>query len=59
VYSPTTRLRRIYAVAYFPQGPLFCSFDLYRISGNWTTYGLKFGQRPDDVLPAEVIEKNG
>ncbi len=59
VYSPTARLRRVYAVAYFPQGPLFCSFDLYKISGNWTTYGLKFGQRPDDVLPPDVIEKTG
>src|ERR1700677_2625597 len=30
MYSPSSRLRRIYAVAYFPQGPVFCSFDLYR-----------------------------
>jgi hypothetical protein len=59
VYSPTARLRRVYAVAYFPQGPLFCSFDLCKISGNWTTYGLRFGQRPDDILPIEVIEKTG
>ena len=39
-YSPTSRLRRIYAVAYFPQGPLFCCFDLYRLKGVWVTYGL-------------------
>jgi hypothetical protein len=59
VFSPTSRLRRVYAVAYFPQGPLFCSFDLYKASGAWTTYGLKFSQRPDDVLPVDVIEKTG
>jgi hypothetical protein len=59
VFGPTSRLRRVYAVAYFPQGPLFCSFDLYKESGAWTTYGLKFSQRPDEVLPVEVIEKTG
>jgi hypothetical protein len=59
VYSPTTRLRRIYAVAYFPQGPLFCSFDLYKASGSWTTYGLRFSVRPDEFMPVELIEKTG
>ncbi len=59
VYSPAPRLRRVYAVAYFPQGPLFCSFDLYRISGNWTTYGLRFSQRPEDIVPVDLIEKTG
>jgi hypothetical protein len=58
-FSPSTRLRRIYAVAYFPQGPLFCCFDLCRISGSWTTYGLKFSQRADDILPPDLIEKTG
>lgn len=56
-FSPTSRLRRIYAVAYFPQGPLFCSFDLYRASGTWVTYGLRFSARPDDFLPLELINK--
>jgi hypothetical protein len=59
VYSPTTRIRRIYAVAYFPQGPLFCSFDLFKSSGSWTTYFLKFSLTPDQVLPVELIEKTG
>jgi hypothetical protein len=59
VYSPSTRLRRIYAVAYFPQGPLFCSFDLFKNSGSWTTYFLKFSISPDQVLPVELIEKTG
>jgi hypothetical protein len=59
MYSPSTRLRRIYAVAYFPQGPLFCSFDLFKISGSWTTYGLKFSVTPDQVLPVDLIERAG
>jgi hypothetical protein len=59
VYSPTLRLRRVYAVAYFPQGPLFCCFDLFRNSGVWTTYGLKFNLSPDQVLPVDLIEKSG
>jgi len=59
MYSPSARLRRIYAVAYFIQGPLFCSFDLYRESGAWTTYGLKFSVTPDPVLPEELINKSG
>jgi hypothetical protein len=58
-YSPSARLRRIYAVAYFPQGPLFCSFDLCRISGAWTVYGLKFSVTADQVLPVDLIEKGG
>jgi hypothetical protein len=57
-FSPTARLRRIYAVAYFPQGPLFCSFDLYKVSGAWTVYATKFSPRPDEVLPVELIEKS-
>jgi len=59
VYSPTSRLRRIYAVAYFPQGPLFCCFDLYRSKGTWLTYGLKLNIVPEQVLPIELIEKSG
>lgn len=58
-YSPTVRLRRIYAVAYFPQGPLFFRFDLYRTAGNWVTYGLKLNLDPEQVLPPELIEKTG
>ncbi len=57
VYTPTARLRRIYAVAYFPQGPLFCRFDLYRIKGVWVTYALKLHTIPEQVLPVELIEK--
>ena len=52
-------MRRIYAVAYFPQGPLFCSVDLCRISGAWTVYGLKFSVTADQVLPVDLIEKGG
>jgi hypothetical protein len=59
VYSPSARLRRVYAVAYFPQGPLFCCFDLFRASGSWTTYGLRFSLIPDQVLPVDLIEKTG
>ena len=59
VYSPTSRLRRIYAVAYFPQGPLFCSFDLYRLKGVWVTYGLKLNTVPEQVFPIELIERPG
>jgi len=59
VYSTTPRLRRIYAVAYFPQGPLFCRFDLYRVKGAWVTYGLKIHTVPELVLPIELIEKTG
>jgi hypothetical protein len=59
MYGPTARLRRIYAVAYFPQGPLFCCFDLYRVSGAWTVYDLKFSTTPDQVVPVELIEKTG
>ena len=57
-YSPTSRLRRIYAVAYFPQGPLFCCFDLYRIKGVWVTYELKLNILPEQVLSIELIEKS-
>lgn len=59
VFSPSARLRRVYAVAYFPQGPLFCCFDLYKTQGSWITYGLKFDLSPDQVLPIELIEKAG
>lgn len=58
-YSPTDRLRRIYAVAYFPQGPLFCCFDLYRMKGVWVTYGLRINTVPEQVFPIELIEKQG
>jgi hypothetical protein len=58
-FSPSARIRRVYAVAYFPQGPLFCRFDLFKMSGSWTTYDLKFGTAADDILPADVIEKQG
>ena len=57
-FSPSTRLRRVYAVAYFPQGPLFCCFDLYRTSNGWTTYGLKLNLVPDQVLPVDLLEKS-
>lgn len=57
MYSPTVRLRRVYAVAYFPQGPLFCSFDLYRVSGAWMVYDMKFSVTADPVLPLELIDK--
>jgi hypothetical protein len=57
-FSPSPRIRRVYAVAYFPQGPLFCRFDLCRVSGSWTTYALKFSTAPDDILPADLIEKS-
>jgi len=58
-YNPTARLRRVYAVAYFPQGPLFCCFDLYRVKGAWVTYGLKLNTVPEQVLPIELIERQG
>ncbi len=56
-YSASPRLRRIYAVAYFQQGPLFCCFDLYRTKGAWVTYGLKINTDPELVIPIELIEK--
>jgi len=56
-YSPTARLRRIYAVAYFPQGPLFFCFDLYRMKGAWITYGLKIDTVSEQVFPIELIDK--
>lgn len=56
-YSATSRLRRIYAVAYFQQGPLFFCFDLYRTKGAWVTYGLKLNTDPELVIPIELIEK--
>jgi hypothetical protein len=58
-FSPSARIRRVYAVAYFPQGPLFCRFDLFKLSGSWVTYDLKFSTAADDILPADVIEKQG
>jgi hypothetical protein len=59
MYSPSSRVRRVYAVAYFPQGPLFCCFDLFKVSGAWTTYGLKFSLSPEQMLPVELLEKTG
>ena len=59
MFSTSARLRRIYAVAYFPQGPLFCCFDLYKVAGAWTTYGLKFNLVPEQVMPIELIERSG
>jgi hypothetical protein len=58
VFSPSARVRRVYAVAYFPQGPLFCRFDLCKVSGAWTTYDLRFSAAADDILPPDLIEKS-
>jgi hypothetical protein len=59
VYSPSTRLRRIYAVAYMPTGPVFCRFDLCKSAGSWTTYDLRLSLSLDALLPVELIEKTG
>jgi hypothetical protein len=59
VYSPSPRLRRVYAVAYMPTGPVFCRIDLCKTAGIWTTYDLRLNLSPDSLLPIELIEKAG
>jgi hypothetical protein len=59
VYSPSSRLRRVYAVAYMPGGPVFCRFDLCKNAGSWTMYDLRLNLSPDTLLPIELIEKAG
>jgi hypothetical protein len=59
VYSPSPRLRRVYAVAYMATGPVFCRIDLCKTAGSWTTYDLRLNLSPDALLPVELIEKSG
>jgi hypothetical protein len=59
VYSPSPRLRRVYAVAYTPAGPVFCRIDLCKSTGSWVTYDLRLNVSPDALLPVELIERTG
>jgi hypothetical protein len=58
-FSPTVRLRRVYAVSYHAKGPVFSYFDVYRTEKAWVVYMLNFNTKPQEILPRPLIDKNG
>jgi hypothetical protein len=56
-YSPTSRLRRVYAVVYYAKGPTFYYFDLYKTDADWVVYMLNVNTKPQLVFPDELINK--
>ncbi len=49
------RVRRIYAIEYHAQGPVFASFDLFRATSGWLVYALNFNLKAEAVLPADTF----
>ncbi len=58
-FTPTARLRRVYAVSYHAKGPVFSYFDLYKSEKSWVIYMLNFNTKPQDILPRSLLDKNG
>lgn len=59
-YDLSTRLKRIYVVSYHPKGPLFAYFDLYKGKDeSWVVYMFFFNTKPNEILPRELIDKQG
>jgi hypothetical protein len=56
-YSTASRLRRVYAVAYLPKGPVFFNFDVYRTETGWVIYMMNFNTKPVEILPRELVDK--
>jgi hypothetical protein len=56
-FSPTSRLRRVYAVSYHAKGPVFSNFDLFRTSNGWVVYSFNFNTKPQLILPGDLIDK--
>jgi hypothetical protein len=56
-YSPSARLRRVYAVSYHAKGPLFSYFDLFKTSTSWVVYMFNFNTKPQEILPRNLIDK--
>ena len=57
-YSLSARLKRVYTVSYYPKGPVFAFFDLYKTDkDDWVLYMFFFNTKPGEILPRELIDK--
>jgi len=56
-FSPTSRLRRVYAICYYAKGPAYMCFDLYNSSSGWIICLYNINPKPLEVFPRELLER--
>lgn len=51
-----SRVERVYVVLFFERGPLFGYVDTFRNATGWLVLGFLTNTRPQEVLPASLLE---